>query len=94
MAQTNCSFCGRSKKEVTLMLSGINAHICDRRIMQGHQILMEETRPKEKNMAASFNLIKPVEMKVFRTVCSGSEEAKKVLSVAVYNHYKYHAAPF
>src|SRR4028118_339786 len=89
MAQTNCSFCGRSKKEVTLMLSGINAHICDRCIMQGHQILMEETKPKEKNMAARFNLIKPVEMKKFlEQFVVGQEEAKKVLSVAVYNHYK------
>jgi ATP-dependent Clp protease ATP-binding subunit ClpX len=89
MAQTNCSFCGRSKKEVTLMLSGINAHICDRCIMQGHQILLEETRPKEKKMASSFNLIKPLEMKNFLDqFVVGQEEAKKVLAVAVYNHYK------
>jgi ATP-dependent Clp protease ATP-binding subunit ClpX len=89
MAQTNCSFCGRSKKEVTLMLSGINAHICDRCIMQGHQILLEETKPKDKNAPASFNLIKPVEMKNFlEQFVVGQDEAKKVIAVAVYNHYK------
>jgi ATP-dependent Clp protease ATP-binding subunit ClpX len=89
MAQTNCSFCGRSKKEVTLMLSGINAHICDRCIMQGHQILLEETKPKDKNTPASFQLMKPVEMKNFlEQFVVGQDEAKKVLAVAVYNHYK------
>lgn len=78
MAQTNCSFCGRSKKEVTLMLSGINAHICDRCIMQGHQILLEETKPKDKNAPASFNLMKPIEMKIFmEQFVVGQDEAKK-----------------
>ncbi len=71
------------------MLSGINAHICDRCIMQGHQILLEETRPKDKTIPASFNLIKPSEMKTFLDqYVVGQDEAKKVLSVAVYNHYK------
>ena len=41
MSQENCSFCGRSKKETTLMISGINAHICDKCITQAHQILLE-----------------------------------------------------
>ncbi len=71
------------------MLSGINAHICDRCIEQGHQIIIEETRPKEKTSAPKFNLIKPAEMKKFiDQFVVGQDEAKKVLSVAVYNHYK------
>ncbi len=71
------------------MLSGINAHICDRCIEQGHQIIIEETRPKEKSSIPKFNLIKPSEMKKFLDqFVVGQDEAKKVLSVAVYNHYK------
>ncbi len=71
------------------MLSGINAHICDRCIMQGHQILLEETKPKDKHAPASFNLVKPVEMKGFMDqFVVGQDEAKRVLAVAVYNHYK------
>ncbi|MDJ1467112.1 ATP-dependent Clp protease ATP-binding subunit ClpX [Cytophagaceae bacterium DM2B3-1] len=89
MAQISCSFCGRSKKEVSLMLSGINAHICDRCIEQGHQIIIEETRPKEKSTTPKLNLIKPSDMKKFLDqFVVGQDEAKKVLSVAVYNHYK------
>ncbi len=89
MAQISCSFCGRSKKEVSLMLSGINAHICDRCIEQGYQIILEETRPKEKSGSPKFNLVKPAEMKRFLDqYVVDQDEAKKVLAVAVYNHYK------
>lgn len=71
------------------MLSGINAHICDRCITQGHQILQEETKPKDKNAPASFNLMKPIAMKDFTDqFVVGQDEAKKVMAVAVYNHYK------
>ncbi len=71
------------------MLSGINAHICDRCIEQGHQIILEETRPKERNTAPKLNLIKPTEMKKFLDqFVVGQDEAKKILAVAVYNHYK------
>lgn len=89
MANITCSFCGRNKKDVTLMISGIHAHICDRCITQSQQILSEESKIKGKNTAPKFNLIKPVEMKKhLDQFVIGQDDAKKVMSVAVYNHYK------
>lgn len=90
MAEVTCSFCGRNKKEVDLMISGIHAHICDKCITQAMQILGEEQKTKQpKGAAPQFNLVKPVEMKKFLDeYVIGQDEAKKVLSVAVYNHYK------
>lgn len=89
MAQVSCSFCGRSKKDVDLMISGINAHICDKCIGQAQQILGEELKTKGKNDSPKFNLIKPVEMKKYLDqFVVGQDEAKKVIAVAVYNHYK------
>lgn len=89
MAQITCSFCGRNKKDVNLMISGIHAHICDKCISQSYQILLEESKQKEDKADTDFNLIKPIEMKKFLDeYVIGQDEAKKVLSVAVYNHYK------
>ncbi len=90
MAQITCSFCGRPKKEVELMLSGMNnTHICNICIAQGHQILFEEGKQKQKVSSPKFKLIKPVEMKKFLDqYVVGQDDAKKVMSVAVYNHYK------
>ncbi len=85
-----CSFCGRTKKEVALMVSGNDAHICNNCIEKASQILEEENRTRVKGAAGGkFSLIKPVEMKVFLDdYVIGQDEAKKVLSVAIYNHYK------
>ncbi|CAN5546391.1 ATP-dependent Clp protease ATP-binding subunit ClpX [soil metagenome] len=89
MAQVTCSFCGRNKKDVDLMISGIHAHICDKCIIQAQQILSEELKTKSKEGSVKFNLIKPVEMKKYiDQFVVGQDEAKKVMSVAVYNHYK------
>jgi ATP-dependent Clp protease ATP-binding subunit ClpX len=89
MAQVTCSFCGRNKKDVDLMISGIHAHICDKCIIQAQQILSEELKTKSKEGSIKFNLIKPVEMKKYiDQFVVGQDEAKKVMSVAVYNHYK------
>lgn len=89
MAPITCSFCGRNKKDVSLMISGIHAHICDKCITQSQQILSEETKIRNRNSAPKFNLIKPTEMKKFLDqFVVGQDEAKKVMSVAVYNHYK------
>jgi ATP-dependent Clp protease ATP-binding subunit ClpX len=91
MAQISCSFCGRKKSETSLLLSGINAHICNFCIEQGHQVILEETKPKStgKAVPTRFNLVKPIEMKKFvDQYVVGQDEAKKVMSVAVYNHYK------
>lgn len=88
-SKVTCSFCGRDKKDVTIMISGINAHICDKCISQAGNILTEEDQTKGKTTAPKLNLIKPIEMKKFLDdYIIGQEEAKKVLSVAVYNHYK------
>lgn len=89
MAQVSCSFCGRSKKDVDLMVSGINSHICNYCIDQAYQILLEEKKIKEDGTKPTFNLIKPAEMKEYLDqFVVGQDEAKKVISVAVYNHYK------
>ncbi|GAB2785609.1 ATP-dependent Clp protease ATP-binding subunit ClpX [Rhabdobacter roseus] len=93
MAQVSCSFCGRRKNEVELLLSGIDAHICNHCIQQGNQVVMEELNPKEKKEKKAklpkLNLITPVEMKHFlEQYVIGQDEAKRSLAVAVYNHYK------
>lgn len=89
MAEVTCSFCGRNKKDVDLMISGIHAHICDKCIAQANQILEDEKKSKEDGSSPKFNLIKPKDMKKFlEEYVIGQDEAKKVLSVAIYNHYK------
>ncbi len=89
MAEVTCSFCGRSKKDVDLMISGIHAHICDKCITQAQQILTEEGKNSPEVSTPQFNLVKPTDMKKFLDeFVVGQDEAKKYLSVAVYNHYK------
>ncbi len=90
MAEVTCSFCGRNKKDVDLMISGIHAHICDKCVTQASQILLEEKKNKtEAGNLPNFKLIKPREIKKFLDeYVIGQDEAKKVMSVAVYNHYK------
>ncbi len=89
MAQVTCSFCGRNKKDVDLMISGIHAHICDKCIAQAQQILNEELKTTSDTEAPNFKLIKPADMKAhLDEFVIGQDEAKKYISVAVYNHYK------
>ncbi len=89
MAKITCSFCGRDKNAVDLMISGVNAHICNHCIEQGHSILNEEKKNGTKVKTSAFKLKKPLEMKEFLdNYVIGQDEAKKVLCVAVYNHYK------
>ena len=90
MAETICSFCGRSKKDVDLLISGIHAHICDKCVTQAGQILTDEQKGKDKKGdAPSFNLVKPKAIKEhLDQYVIGQDQAKRVLSVAVYNHYK------
>ncbi|GAB3972143.1 ATP-dependent Clp protease ATP-binding subunit ClpX [Spirosoma terrae] len=90
MAQISCSFCGRRKNEVLILLSGIDAHICNYCIEQGHQVVLDEMRPQKSEPAEiKINLIKPVEMKRhLDQYVIGQDEAKKAITVAVYNHYK------
>jgi len=86
-----CSFCGRKSGEVDLLVSGIDAHICNECIEQGHLILNQEDHRKSRKRAKDFevDLLKPKEIKEhLDEYVIGQDEAKKVLSVAVYNHYK------
>jgi ATP-dependent Clp protease ATP-binding subunit ClpX len=90
MAQVTCSFCGRNKKDVDLMVSGISAHICNFCIDQAYNILGEEAKTKKSTPnKPKFKLKKPKELTSYLDqYVIGQEEAKKVLTVAVYNHYK------
>jgi ATP-dependent Clp protease ATP-binding subunit ClpX len=90
MPQINCSFCGRRKNEVMLLLSGIDAHICNYCIEQGHQVVLEEMRPRKSEPSeVKINLIKPIDMKRhLDQYVIGQDDAKKSITVAVYNHYK------
>ncbi|MDX5325088.1 MAG: ATP-dependent Clp protease ATP-binding subunit ClpX, partial [Bacteroidota bacterium] len=85
-----CSFCGREKKETNVLIAGVNGHICDRCIMQAYGIVSEELDVNEKKeLSQNLKLVKPREIKEFLDdYVIGQDEAKKVLSVAVYNHYK------
>jgi ATP-dependent Clp protease ATP-binding subunit ClpX len=89
MAQITCSFCGRNKKDVNLMVSGISAHICNFCIDQAFHILGEEEKTKKPDKNLKFKLKKPKELTGYLDqYVIGQYEAKKVLTVAVYNHYK------
>jgi len=84
-----CSFCGRSKNQVDLMISGIHAHICNNCIDQSYEILKEEKSGSKNSQAVDFKLLKPLDIKRhLDEYVIGQDEAKKTLSVAVYNHYK------
>lgn len=85
-----CSFCGRKKVETSLLIAGLDAHICDRCIEQAHGIVVEEViKPEGGGLSDSVLLHKPKEIKAFlNEYVIGQYSAKRVLSVAVYNHYK------
>jgi ATP-dependent Clp protease ATP-binding subunit ClpX len=85
-----CSFCGRKKPETNLLIAGINAHICDRCIEQAHGIVLEELKTSgNSKLAGDLILQKPKEIRAFLDqYVIGQDQTKKVMSVAVYNHYK------
>ncbi len=88
--ELECSFCKRKKEETNLLIAGVDAHICDRCIEQAHGIVIEETVANKKDKVSSEFLVKkPIEIKGFLDqYIIGQDQAKKVMSVAVYNHYK------
>ena len=89
MAQPTCSFCGRNKKDVDLMVSGISAHICNFCIEQAFEIVGEDKKNKKSSSKIAVKLKKPKELTEYLDhYVIGQEDAKKVLTVAVYNHYK------
>jgi ATP-dependent Clp protease ATP-binding subunit ClpX len=88
--EISCSFCGRKKSEVDILIAGITGHICNHCIDQAGSIVKEElSQRKTSQVEASLTVQKPIDIKRFLDeYVIGQDEAKKVLSVAVYNHYK------
>ncbi len=88
--ELECSFCGRKKSETNLLIAGLDAHICDKCIEQAHGIVLDEITETEANgLSAELALKKPLEIKNFLDeYIIGQHQAKKVMAVAVYNHYK------
>jgi ATP-dependent Clp protease ATP-binding subunit ClpX len=94
---TNCSFCGSHRSEVNMLIAGVSGHICDSCAVQAEKIVSDEMKFKSGGSAKTesvkssetFTNKKPLEIKNFLDeYVIGQDEAKKVLSVAVYNHYK------
>ncbi|MCS7005284.1 MAG: ATP-dependent Clp protease ATP-binding subunit ClpX [Cytophagales bacterium] len=85
-----CSFCGVSEEQVELMVTGANARICSNCIERAHSMLVDfKNTSRKKTGGLRFNLVKPTEIaKYLDEYVIGQEKAKKILSVAVYNHYK------
>lgn len=84
-----CSFCDRDKRDTAVLIAGISGHICDKCIEQAQFIIREEMSGKEKGQFSNLNLLKPQEIKKYLDeYIIGQDEAKKVLAVAVYNHFK------
>lgn len=94
MAKNNrdirCSFCGAGKQDSLVLIAGIDAHICDKCIQQANNILTEESDARQAKIAtSSLKIAKPIDIKNhLDQYVVGQDDAKKVLSVAVYNHYK------
>ncbi len=88
--QVKCSFCGRPKGEVDVMIAGVTGHICNHCVTQAQTIVKEEVSGKAtKEISSQLQLLKPTEIKAhLDEYVIGQDDAKKVLSVAVYNHYK------
>jgi len=88
--ELSCSFCGRKKPETSLLIAGLDAHICDQCIEQAHGIVLEEAAENNDDaLSAELSLRKPKDIKAFLDEYIISQEfSKKVISVAVYNHYK------
>ena len=85
-----CSFCGRDKQDTNVLIAGITGHICDSCIAQAQNIIAEELSQRDRTeLEGNLVLQKPAEIKAYLDeYIIGQDEAKKVLSVAVYNHYK------
>ncbi len=85
-----CSMCGRDKKEAKILIAGINGHICDNCINQAFNLIKEEAMGEQKQqLQQALNLLKPIAIKEkLDEYVIGQDDAKKVLAVAVYNHFK------
>ena len=85
-----CSFCGRSREEVKILIAGQDGHICEHCIEHAHEIVDKEFhQKKEAGKAGTLKVQKPIAIKKFMDqYIIGQDEAKKILCVAVYNHFK------
>jgi len=85
-----CSFCGRSREEVKILIAGQDGHICEHCIEHAHEIVGKEFhQKKEAGKAGTLKVQKPIAIKKFMDqYIIGQDEAKKILCVAVYNHFK------
>ncbi|GAB1405788.1 ATP-dependent Clp protease ATP-binding subunit ClpX [Lentimicrobium sp.] len=87
--EERCSFCGRPRSETSMLIAGLDAHICDYCVQQAQEILREGQKSSSKKDFSKIKMHKPVEIKQYLDqYVIGQDDAKKVLSVAVYNHYK------
>jgi ATP-dependent Clp protease ATP-binding subunit ClpX len=87
----HCSFCGRNRDEVKILIAGQEGHICENCVEHAREIIEQELMTKDDRTPSSFKLTvkKPVEIKKFLDeYVIGQDDAKRVLAVAVYNHYK------
>ncbi len=88
-ANVLCSFCGRNRDQVRVLIAGQEGHICESCVEHALEIVHQEIKPNEQKEASAFSLKKPKEIKQFLDeYIIGQDDAKKVLAVAVYNHYK------
>lgn len=84
-----CSFCGRPRNEVDLLIAGTDGYICDACATQAAEIVKEEIKGQSKLKLSNLEMKKPIEIKEFLDqYVIGQDEAKKHIAVAVYNHYK------
>ena len=89
--QLTCSFCGRSRDEVKILIAGQNSHICENCVEHAQEIIAQEVTVKKEGDKGNFklNVRRPLEIKKFLDeYIIGQDDAKKILSVAVYNHFK------
>jgi ATP-dependent Clp protease ATP-binding subunit ClpX len=88
--EISCSFCGNPKSEVEVLIAGLSGHICENCVNQAYKIIDEEFKHNQSIPDHSdFTLLKPNEIKTkLDEYVIGQEDAKKILAVAVYNHYK------
>ncbi|MGL5947138.1 MAG: ClpX C4-type zinc finger protein, partial [Sediminibacterium sp.] len=91
----HCSFCGRTRDEVKILIAGQEGHICENCVDHAQEIIEQELSAKkitgsdDPKSGSKLNVRKPIEIKKFLDeYVIGQDDAKKVLSVAVYNHYK------
>jgi ATP-dependent Clp protease ATP-binding subunit ClpX len=89
-SNSTCSFCGRERKDVSLLIAGIEGHICENCVEQVNDIISQDLKVElEIDLQEDIKFLKPMEIKTrLDEYIIGQEDAKKILSVAVYNHYK------